>query len=151
MARTVEGGSGVLQVDPFQGRGEAVRVTLAPDFAVGDDVEAGFFLGAYSQDRGVILGLAQERLGDAPQRLHPDARREASGKARPVDQPVGLRITSHQRRWKQHPSSPLNLICESTVSHALRRCILSAWSVHGAEWDDAEAAAQTGNSPRRPD
>jgi predicted NBD/HSP70 family sugar kinase len=31
--------------------------------------------------------------------------------------------------------------CESTVSHARRRCILAARSVHGAEWRDAEAAA----------
>ena len=44
MAGAVEGDAGIVDVDPFQRGGEAVRIALPPDLAVGDDVEPRLFL-----------------------------------------------------------------------------------------------------------
>ena len=44
VARAVERGARVVDVDALERGGEAVGVALAPDLAVGDDVEAGLLL-----------------------------------------------------------------------------------------------------------
>jgi hypothetical protein len=56
VAAAIERGARVVQVDTLERRGEAVRVTLAADLSVGDDVESNLFLHADRQRRGVVLG-----------------------------------------------------------------------------------------------
>src|SRR6267143_1408142 len=51
---------------------------------------------------GVVLRLGEMGLGNPPQLFRAHAGRKAPGELFPVDQPFGLGITSHQRRWKQH-------------------------------------------------
>jgi len=51
------------RVDALERSREAVRVALAADFAVGDDVDPGLLLRADRDDRGVVLCLGEERLG----------------------------------------------------------------------------------------
>src|SRR5207247_1677760 len=61
MARAVEPRARVLEIDPLERGREPVRIALAPDLAVGDDVEAGIFLGAYrGQRRCVLRGAVRE-------------------------------------------------------------------------------------------
>ncbi len=47
----------MLKVDPRQRVGEVVGVALAPDLAVGDDVQPGVLLVADRQRHAVVLGL----------------------------------------------------------------------------------------------
>ena len=107
-AGATERGAGVVEVDAFQRGGEAIGVALAPDLAVGDDVEAGLLLRLDRQDRGVVLRLGQKRLGDAPQLL---ARARAAGKLfselLAVDQPLGLRVAADEGGREQHRSGLL--------------------------------------------
>src|SRR5437867_8141902 len=102
MARAVERGAGTVDIDAFERGGEAVGIAFAPELAVGDDVEARPLLRPDGEQRGVILRLGEIGLGDPPQLFRAHARRKAPGELFPVDQPFGLGITSHQRRWKQH-------------------------------------------------
>src|SRR5258706_15622472 len=67
MARAVERAARVIDVDALKRGGEAVGVALATDFAVGDDVEAGGFLRANGEARGVVLRPGQQGLGYPPQ------------------------------------------------------------------------------------
>src|SRR5207244_13601313 len=102
----VELGSRFVDVDALERSGEAVRVALAADLAVGGDVDAGLLLRADREQRGVVLRLREMRLGDAPQLLRAHARREAAGELLAVDQPFGLRVTADQRGRKKHRHSP---------------------------------------------
>ena len=81
MAAAVERRARIVEIDAFERRREQVRIAFAADFAVGDDVEAGLLLRADRDDRRVVLRLDQERLGNAPQFLRPDARRKTAGRA----------------------------------------------------------------------
>src|SRR2546427_360625 len=65
MARAVERGAGMVDIDAFERGGEAVGIAFAPDLAVGDDVEAGALLRPDGEQRGVVL-----RLGARAQLLH---------------------------------------------------------------------------------
>ena len=65
MARAVERGSRVVEVDAVERGREAVRVALAPDLAVADDIEAGLLLGADRDDRRVVLGLVEQNVAMA--------------------------------------------------------------------------------------
>src|SRR2546422_1950422 len=102
MARAVERGAGWVDSDAFERGGEAVGIAFAPDLAVGDDVGAGPLLRPDGEQRGVVLRLGEMGRGNPPQLFRAHARRKAPGELFPVDQPFGLGITSHQRRWKQH-------------------------------------------------
>src|ERR1700727_1740028 len=86
----------ILEIDPIQRRSEAVRVALAPDFAVSDNVQPRAFLRADRKDGGIVLRLFQKLGRDAPQVGSADARRKAMRKLRAIDQPVGLGIRSYQ-------------------------------------------------------
>ena len=89
-----------LGVDSLQRRSEAVGVTLAPDFAVGHDIDAGALEVADRDDRRVILGLLEVRWRDAPHLGHAGAGHRF-GQHLAIDQPIGLRITSHDGRRQQ--------------------------------------------------
>ena len=102
VARAVERRARVVDVDAVERGGEAVGVALAPDLAVGDDVEPGFLLRLDRHDRRVVLRLGEERLGDAPQLLRPHPRREPPGELLAVDQPLRLRVAADERRREQH-------------------------------------------------
>ena len=103
---TVERGAGVVQVHAVQRGGEAVAVALAPDLAVGDDVQPGVFLRADRDQRGVLPGLLQVGLGHAPQLLGAHAGREATGQLGAVDQPLGLGKAADDGGREQHGGSP---------------------------------------------
>src|SRR5437879_11726699 len=135
MARAVERGAGGVDLDAFERGGEAVGIAFAPDLAVGDDVEARPLLRPDGEQRGVILRLGEIGLGDPPQLFRAHAGRKAPGELFPVDQPFGLGITSHQRRWKQH------LI----LSYELRRYLAQPLAI------DASASLNVapGKIPRR--
>jgi hypothetical protein len=78
-----------------------VRVALAPDLAVGDDVEAGILLGSNRDQGRIILRLREKRLGNSPQLFRADARRKAPGEFRAIDEPIWLRLAAYKRGRKQ--------------------------------------------------
>ena len=94
MTRPVERRPRVVEVEPLERVGEVVRVALAPDLAVGDDVDAGLLHVAHGERRRVVLGLLEPLVLDAPQLVGGYARRQPSRELRTVDQPVGLRIAA---------------------------------------------------------
>jgi len=91
---------------PSRGGREEIGVALAPYLPVRDDVEPGVLLCLDGHDRRVVLRLRQERLRDTPQfaRTHP--RREATGEALAVNQPLRLRIAADERSWQEHRGFP---------------------------------------------
>jgi hypothetical protein len=56
----------IVDVDTFERRGEPVRVTLAPDLAVRNDVKASVLLRLDGHYGRVILRFGEKRLWDAP-------------------------------------------------------------------------------------
>src|SRR6267378_8250885 len=110
-ARAVQRGAGMVDIDAFERGGEAVGIAFATDLAVGDDVEAGPLLRPDGEQRGVVLRPGEMRLGNPPQLFRAYAGRKAPGELFAVDQPFGLGITSHQRRWKQHLILSYELRC----------------------------------------
>lgn len=97
MAGSVQRSAWIVDVDPLERGGEAVRIAFATLFAVGDDIEAGPFLVADSKKRRIVLRLFQEFRSDAPQFLRSHAWRKSSGELLTVDQPVRLCVRAHQR------------------------------------------------------
>jgi hypothetical protein len=96
----------VLDVDAAERGREAVGVALAAHLAVGDDVDPSALHVADREQRRVILRLLEPGLGDAPDFWHADAR-HGHAEARPVDQPVGLRVAADHRgrqEARRHPS-----------------------------------------------
>jgi hypothetical protein len=85
--------AGTREVEPFERSGEAVGVALAPDLAVGDDIDAGVLHVADGEQRGVVLRLLEELGGNAPDLLHARARHDL-GEHLAVHQPVGLRVAA---------------------------------------------------------
>ena len=106
MAGPVQRGAGVVEVDALERGGEAIRVALPPDLAVGEDVEPRRLLRADRQQRRVVLRFAKPRLPHPPQLARPHAGREAAGQALAVDQPIGLRIAADERGGKEHGVTP---------------------------------------------
>ena len=103
VAGAVERAAGIVDVDALERGGEAVGVALAPDLAVGDDVQA-----RPPPARGwrarVASSCASARNGSGMRHssLRAHARREAPGELLAVDQPLGLRVAADQRGGKQH-------------------------------------------------
>jgi hypothetical protein len=100
VARPVPDDAGTRHVDALQRGREAVRVALAPDLTVRDDVDARPFHVPDGDHRGIILRLLQPGLGDPPHALEAHAR-DALRQHRAVDKPVGLGIATHHR-GRQH-------------------------------------------------
>src|SRR5581483_8237593 len=65
--------------------------------------DAGLFLRADGEQRGIVLRLREKRLRNAPEVARAHARRDILGQALPVDEPVGLRIAAHKRGGEEHP------------------------------------------------
>src|SRR5581483_5646022 len=59
MAAAVQCDPGVVEVDALESGGEAIRVALAPDFPIGDEIESGVLLCLDRHDGGIVLGLLQ--------------------------------------------------------------------------------------------
>ena len=100
VAGSIERRAGVVEIDAFERGREAVRVALAPNLAVGDDVEAGVLLRADREQSRVVLRLLEKRFSDAPELLRADAGREAPRELRAIDQPFRLGITAYECCWK---------------------------------------------------
>ena len=79
VAGAVERRARVVEVDAVERGGEAVRVALAPDLAVGDDVEPGVLLGADREQGRVVLRLARA-TARRPARAPARARAAGSGR-----------------------------------------------------------------------
>ena len=106
MAAAIERHARVVDVDAVERGRKAVRVALAADFAVGDDVETGRFLGADGEHRRVVLCLGEQRLRYAPQLARAYARRKTLREPRAVDEPLGLRITADEGGGEKHALTP---------------------------------------------
>ena len=87
----------VVAVHAVERGGEAVRIAFAPHLAVGDDVETGAFLVADGENGRVVLRLLEHDSLDAPEFARARSRRDDFRQPLAVDQPVWLRIASHQR------------------------------------------------------
>jgi hypothetical protein len=96
MTASIERGSRMFDVDPGEYRGEAIRVALPADLAVGDDVESHAHLVGYSHRSGVVLGLREEVVVDSPELTRTDSRWKPCGEASAVDQPFGLGIAADE-------------------------------------------------------
>ena len=81
MTAAIERRAGVVEIHAFERGGETVRITLAADLAVGDDVEAGLFLRADGEQRGVVLRLFEVGLAECATTR---ARARAAENARPA-------------------------------------------------------------------
>ena len=88
---------GIVEIDSFERCGETIGIAFAANFTVGDDIQAGAFLGAYREDGGIILRLFEEFGRNTPQIGGADAGRQAVRKLGAIDQPIRLGIGSHQR------------------------------------------------------
>ena len=86
--------AGALGVDAVERQGKAVRIALAADLAIADDVDAGVFHLAYRNDRRVILGLLAPWFLDPPDVAGVDAGHAVMFQEAPIDQPVGLRVAA---------------------------------------------------------
>src|SRR5262249_29304297 len=102
MSAAVQRGSRIVQIDSFERVREQVRVTLAADLPVGDDVEARILLCLDRHQGGIVLGLLEHGLRDAPELPYAHARRKAARQALSIDEPFWLRIASYQRGREQH-------------------------------------------------
>src|SRR5262249_48561515 len=106
VAGAVERCAGVVDVNTVERSREAVRVALASDLAVGDDVEPGLLLRPDREQGRVVLRLLEPRLGNSPKFLRAHARRKSTGKFPAIDQPFRLWVTADQRGGEQHGPSP---------------------------------------------
>ena len=97
MSRPVQRGSRVVEVEPLERVREVVRVALAPDLAVGDDVDAGLLHVPHREHGRVVLRLIEPRLVDAPQLARGHARRQPPRELLAIDQPVGLWVAADDR------------------------------------------------------
>src|SRR5207302_4849944 len=80
----------VVEIDAVEGSREAVAVAFAADLAVGNDVDAGPLHVADGDPGGVILGLFEEWLRNAPQVSGAYPRWESRQQLVAIDKPVGL-------------------------------------------------------------
>ena len=100
MPGAVERAARIVDIDALERGGKTVRVALAANFAIRDDVEPGLLLSADREHGGIVLRLRQIRLLHAPELARAHPRREAAGELLAVDQPFGLRIAADQRGRK---------------------------------------------------
>jgi hypothetical protein len=89
-AAAIERGAGIVDIDPRQRGGETVGIAFPADFAVGDDIEPGFFLLADYQQGGVILRLRQIFRRNASKFPRAGAWRKSPRQFFAVDKPVWL-------------------------------------------------------------
>ncbi len=101
LAGPADDGAGIVEVDAFERRREAIEVAFAPHLAVADDVDAGALLIVNRDQRRIVLGLFEEFGRDAPELAHPDPRRRAGAEQSPIDQPVRLRVRADERGRQQ--------------------------------------------------
>jgi hypothetical protein len=94
MVAPIERRPRVVDVDPVKRGCEVVRITLAPDFAVGDDVQSRPFLISDCQQCGVGQGVIEVRLWYPPQLARADPRRKPTGEFLAIDKPRRLWITA---------------------------------------------------------
>jgi hypothetical protein len=85
MAGSIERSAWIVDIDPLERGGEAVRVAFAALLSVGDDIEAGLFLVADSKKGRIVLCLLQEFRRDAPQLPRPNTRRKTPSKLLTID------------------------------------------------------------------
>ncbi len=100
MTGPIERRSGIVRVDAFQNRHEAIRVALAPHLAVRNHVESGPLHVVDSQDRRIVLRLFEVRLFHSPYLASSDSRRKPRTEHLAVDKPVGLWIAADNRCHK---------------------------------------------------
>jgi hypothetical protein len=86
--------AGTIGIHARKRIGQVIRIALAADFAVADDIQARFFLHADGQARGIVHGFIEKRLLHAPQVHGAHARRRLFRKLFAVDQPIRLRQAS---------------------------------------------------------
>src|SRR5208282_1366075 len=94
--------AGLIDVDAFKRSREAVRVALAANFAVGDNVEPSVLLRLDREHGRIVLRPGKIRFRDAPKLFRPNARRKAASELGSIDEPFGLRVGPDQRRWQKH-------------------------------------------------
>ena len=95
--RAVDGLSGAVDVDAVERGREAVRVALAADLAVGDDVESDALLLVHGEGDGVPLGFGEVLLVDPPQVVGADPHGQVAVESLPVDQPRRLGPAADER------------------------------------------------------
>src|SRR5262245_10382335 len=108
VAGAVERCAGIVDVNAVERGRKAIRVALAPDLAVGDDIEPGLLLRPDREQGRVVLRLLDPRLGNSPKFLRADTWWETPSELSAIDQPFRLRIATDQGREEQHRSSPFN-------------------------------------------
>ena len=100
---------------------------FTPYLSIGDDIETGLLLRLDREDRRVVLGFGQERIGDAPQLAGTHTRRKAPGQLLAVDQPFGLGIAADQGGRKQHLGDPSVAVLGNWRLRLKDGCVL--WAV----------------------
>ena len=88
----------MIRVDALERQREPVRIALAPDFAVGDDVDAGALHVPDRHHRRIVLRLFEKIVRYPPKlgRVHP--RHAAAPQRLAIDKPVRLGIAANDRR-----------------------------------------------------
>jgi hypothetical protein len=123
MAGAVHGLARLVDIDAAQRGGQPVGIAFAPDFAVRDDVDPRALHVADRDQRGIVLRLLEERLGDAPHLLGAHPRRQPAAEIAAVHQPVGLNVRADHggRQDRQcHGAVPLRevLVCARNLHAA---------------------------------
>src|SRR3954464_6572364 len=95
LARARDRDAWLVEVDAFEGGGEAVGIALAPDLAVGDDVDAGRLLRADREQSRIVLCFFQKGFFNPPKLACAHARWDLFGQPLAVDEPVGLWVAPH--------------------------------------------------------
>ncbi len=132
----------VVEVDPRERRDEVVRVALAADLAIRDDVDPGpLHVGDGRQGRRV-LGVGQLLRGDAPDlgHAHPgDGRRQQLA----IDQPVRLGIASDDGRLDQVLAQP-GLLAGAPPGV----CMMEPGTLYDGSWSRCQHPHSRGGTPR---
>ena len=103
MPGPVERRPGLVEVEPLERVREVVRIALAADLAVRDDVDPRLLHVPHGEPRRVVLRLDEPGLVHAPELVRGNPRREPPGELLAVDQPVRLGVAAdHCRRERVH-------------------------------------------------
>ena len=86
----------IIDVDALKRGREAVGVTFAALLAVGDDIEAGALLVTDGEKRSIVLRVFEKFRSYTPQLPRPHAWWKTASKLVAVDQPIRLRIGTHE-------------------------------------------------------
>jgi hypothetical protein len=110
VAGAVEGHARVVEVDPLERRGEAVRVALPPHLPVGDHVHPGELHVAHREAGRVVLRFLQIRLGDTPELAGAHPRGQPVAQPPPVDQPLRLGVAADNGRDESHACESMSAL-----------------------------------------